>query len=88
MRGNDAKTYRQPDARETEQFWTKICQPREHNKKAEWISNITKELEELEEGPKVEIQIDLLKTNQIGKRQAMIEYTDFRSRNPPPFKTD
>ena len=34
--GNDTKTYQQPDARETEQFWSKIWQPREHNKKAEW----------------------------------------------------
>ena len=37
---------------------------------------MTKELEGLEEGPKTEIHIDLLKTtrkNQIGKRQAMME---------------
>ena len=31
-------------------------------KKAEWISNVTKELEEIEEGPKAEIHIDLLRT--------------------------
>ena len=44
------KIYQQPDARETEKFWGKIWQPREHNKKAEWIRNM-KELEGLEEGP-------------------------------------
>ena len=60
--GKDTKTYQQPDARETEQFWTKIWQPREHKEKAEWISNMTKELEGLEEGQKAEIYIDLLKT--------------------------
>ena len=32
-----------------------------HNEKAEWISNMTRELEGLEEGSKVEIHIDLLK---------------------------
>ena len=42
--GDDTKTCQQPDARETEQFWTKIWQPREYNKKAEWISNMSKEL--------------------------------------------
>ncbi len=33
--GDDTNTYQQPDARETEQFWSKIWQPRKHNKKAE-----------------------------------------------------
>ena len=46
---------------ETEQFWTKIWQPKEHNEKAEWISNMTRELKGLEEGPKAEIHIELLK---------------------------
>ena len=50
--GDDTKTYPQSDARETERFWTKIWQPREHNKKSAWINKMTKELEELEEGPK------------------------------------
>ena len=70
---NGSKTYQQPDAREPEQFWSKTCQPREQNKKAEWINKMAKELEGFEEGPKVEIHIDLLKTAlkkyQIGKRQ-------------------
>ena len=33
------------------QFWCKICQRREHNRKVEWISNIGKEIEGLEETP-------------------------------------
>ena len=90
--GDDTKTYKQLDARETEQFWTKIWQPGEHNKKAEWISNMTKELEVFEEGPKAEIHIDLLKTSLKrhlnGKRQARMEDMDSSSRNAPPFTTD
>ena len=35
---------------------------KKHNENAEWINNITRELDGLEEGPKAEIQIDLLKT--------------------------
>ena len=35
---------------------------KKHNEHAEWISNITRKLEGLEEGPKTEIHIDLLKT--------------------------
>ena len=41
---------------------TKMWQPRKHNEKAEWIKNMTKELERVEEGPKAEIDIDFLKT--------------------------
>ena len=37
---------------------------KKYNKKAEWINNLTRELEGLEEGPKAEINIDLLKTTQ------------------------
>ena len=58
--GHDTKTYQQLDAKETKRFWTKICQPRKHNEKAEWINNMTRELG-LEEGPKGEIHIKLLK---------------------------
>ena len=61
MGGDDNKTYQQPDAKETERFWTKIWQLKPHNEKAEWINHITRELEELEEGPKAEIYTDLLK---------------------------
>ena len=59
--GHETKTYQQPDARETERFWTKIWQPKKHNEKAERINDITRELEGLEEGPKEEIHIELLK---------------------------
>ena len=62
MGGSDTKTYQQADAKETEQFWTKMWQPKKHNKNAEWINNITRELEGLEEGPETEILVDLLKT--------------------------
>ena len=59
--GRDSmKTYQQPDAREAKQFWSKIWQPREHNKKAKQISNMGKELKGLKEGPKAKIDIDLL----------------------------
>ena len=56
----DTKTYQQPDAKETERFWTKIWPPKKHNEKAEWINNMTRELG-LEEGLKEKIQIELLK---------------------------
>ena len=62
--GHDTKTYQQPYARETEQFWTKIWQLKKHNEKAEWINDMTRELEGLEEGLKVEIHIELLKKTQ------------------------
>ena len=55
------KTYQQPDARETEKFWSKIWQPREHNKNAERIRNMAKGLEGLVEGLRAEIHIDLLR---------------------------
>ena len=60
--GWDMKTYQQPDIKETERFWTKIWQPMKHKKNAEWINNITRELEGVEEGSKMEIHVDLLKT--------------------------
>ena len=60
--GSDTKTYQQPDAKETEQFWTKIWESKKHNENAEWINNITRELEGLEEGPEMDIHVDLLKT--------------------------
>ena len=37
----------------------KIWQPIEHNGQAEWINNMNKELEGLEESPKAELHIDL-----------------------------
>ena len=61
MEGNDTKIYQQPDPKETAQFWTKIWQPKKHNEKVEWINNMTRELEGLEEVLKAEIHIELLK---------------------------
>ena len=63
MGGDDTKTYQQPETRETERFWTKIWQPK-NNEKTEWIINMTKELEGLEENPKAKIHINLLKMTQ------------------------
>ena len=78
--GHDTKTYQQPEAKETERFWTKICQPKKHNQKGEWKNTMTRALEGLEEGAKGEIHIELhtktLKRYQTGKHQAMIEYMD------------
>ena len=62
MGGDDTKTYQQQDAKETKRFWTEIWQPKKHNKKAEWINNITRELDRLKECPKAKMHIDLLKT--------------------------
>ena len=60
--GSDTKTYQQPDIKETERFWTKIWQPKKHNENSEWINNITREIEGLEKGPKIEIHVDLLRS--------------------------
>ena len=60
--GDDNKTHQQPNPKETERLWSKIWQPKQHNEKAEWINHITRELEQLEEGPKAEIYTDLLRT--------------------------
>ena len=90
--GNDNKIYQQPDAKETQRFWTKKWQPKKHNEKAEWINDVTREQEGLKECPKVEIHTDLFKTTiknyQTGKNQAMMEYMVSDSRNSPPFTTD
>ena len=65
---------------------------KKHNEKAEWINNITRELEDLKEGPKAEIHTDLLKTTlqkyQTGKCLVMMEYMVSGSKNSPPFTTD
>ena len=43
-------------------FGLKYGDKRKHNEKAEWINNIERKLQRLEEGLKAEIHIDLLKT--------------------------
>ena len=64
---------------------------KEQIRKAEWINNMTKEFEGLEEGPKVEIHLDLLELiqekYQTGKCQATMEYMVYCSRNLPPFNS-
>ena len=72
--GDDTKIYQQPDASITEEFGIKLWQPREHNKNAEWISNMTKE-SELEEDPKAEIHINLLKTTHTHKKKSIWKTT-------------
>ena len=53
--------YQRSDAKETERFWTKIWQKKKkNNENAEWINNIIREQEGLEEGPKTEIHFELL----------------------------
>ena len=47
----------------TERFWAKIWEPKKHIENAEWINNITRELDGLVEGSKMEIHVDLLKKN-------------------------
>ena len=85
---SDTKTYQQPDAKETEGFWTKIWEPKKHNENAEWINNITRELDGLEVGPQMEIHVDLHKTYKTGKPQTMMDYMASGSRNSPPFTED
>ena len=41
----------QTNATEAKQFWSKIWEQKEYNRKAEWINHMDKELEGLEEGP-------------------------------------
>ena len=64
IRGDDTKTYQQLEAREAEQLRSWIWQPRAHNQKAEWISNMTKMFVGPEEVLKAEIHIDFHRTIQ------------------------
>ena len=76
--GECMNTYQQTDGKKTKQFWNKIWQLRENNRKAEWIRNMGKELERLKEGPKAKIQLVSFRATlkEIGKRQAMMAYMD------------
>ena len=58
--GECMRTNRQLDAKEIKQFWSKIWEQKEHNKKAEWINNMKKELQGAEEGPKPDIYLESL----------------------------
>ena len=55
------KTYHQPDIRETKQFWSKIWEQKERNRKAEWMNNMGKELQWPKEIPKTNIQLNSLR---------------------------
>ena len=71
-------------------FGRKYGNQKKHKEKVEWINDMTRDLEGLEEGLKAEIHIKLLKKTkkyQAGKRQDMMEYMDSGSRNSPPFTT-
>ena len=57
--GHDTKTYLQPDSKETEWFWTKIWQPKQ--RKGWMDAQYDERTRRAQEGPKAEIQIDLLK---------------------------
>ena len=73
-------------------FFSKIWQSRQHNKKPKWIRNMAKKLERLKEIPKEEIHVDLpittLQKYKIAKMQGLDEYMDYDSRISPPFVTD
>ena len=45
------RTYKQPRVKEAKQFLSKIWEQKKHNRIAEWVNNIEKELQELTEGP-------------------------------------
>ena len=57
---------------------SEVILTKKHDEKAEWINNMTRELEGPDESSKAEIHIDLLKTTlkkyQTGKRQAVMEH--------------
>ena len=56
------------------------------------MSNMTRKLERLKEGPKAEIYIVFFSTTQnkyqTGKRQSIMKYMDYGSRNVPLFMID
>ena len=64
----------------------------ENNKEGEWINNMAKELQELEEGRKLKIHHDspraTLKKHQIGKCLAMMAYMDIGLENSLLSMTD
>ena len=84
--GDRTKTYQQLDDKETIQFWSKIWQRREHNRKPEWISNIGKELKRTQRRTEGEnthrfTQSNIPQKYQIGKLQAMMAYMDLGSKH-------
>ena len=59
--GKSKNTYPQPNVREAKQFWSKMWKGRDHNWKAEWRTNMEKELQALEKGSKAKILLDSLR---------------------------
>ena len=57
FQNNERKCYQQLGGHDTKNIPTK---KKKHNVKAEWINDITRELERPEEGPKAKINIELL----------------------------
>ena len=46
---------------EAKQFWSKIWERREHNRRVEWINNMEKELQGLEKGHNAKIYLNSLR---------------------------
>ena len=92
MGGSDTETYQQPDIKETEQFWTKIWQPKKHNEMLNGYTILQENKRDSKKVPKWKYTSTYSKQHekeyQTGKRQAMMEYMDFGSRNSPPFTAD
>ena len=92
--GECTKTYQQPDVKEAKEFWSKIWEGREHNRKAGWINNMEKEGPKIKKKKKKEKKIRLdshrtiLKKYQIKKCQAIIAYMDSGFKNSLPSTTD
>ena len=73
--GECSRINHQPDAKEKKN-WSKIWEQKEYNRKAEWINNMKKELQGLEEGVHLVLLRVTLKKYRIGKFQAMMAYMD------------
>ena len=82
--GSDTKTYQQLDIKETERFWTKIWQPKKHYENAEWINNITRELEGLEEDPEMEIHVKMESARPLWNTWLLVQEIHLHSRQTSP----
>ena len=52
-----SRTNQQPEAKEAKQFWSKIWEQKEHNRRAKVINNIEKELRGFKEGSEADILV-------------------------------
>ena len=86
------KTFSQSNSTEAKQFSSKISECRDHNRQAEWINNIEKELKGLDVGSKTNMHLESLRATlqkyQIGKLLAMMTYIDSNLKNTPPSMTE